>query len=56
MAGGIARSGHRSLSRSRASRRLPISTEIAPRAPGPSPSVPKTVVAYHDTRRSLWTE
>ena len=55
-AGGIARFGHRSLSRSRASRRLPTGTEIAPRAPGPSSSVPKTVVAYHAKRRSPWAE
>src|SRR2546427_8555358 len=46
MAGNIAGSGHRSLSRSCASRRLPTGTEIAPFAGRGRPLVPKTVVAY----------
>src|SRR5438093_11369765 len=56
MAGNIAGSGHRSLSRSCASRRLPTGTEIAPFAGRGLRLVPKTVVAYHDNRRSRWAE
>src|SRR5438128_2903981 len=54
MAGDIARSGNRSLSRSRASRRLSMSTGIAPPTRRAFPSVPKIVVTYHAYRGSPW--